>query len=289
MGSIVGPVAVAALMSLALVACGDGDGESEAAGETESDEATIAAPAKIRDAGRIVYCSDISYPPMEFFEGTTPKGVDIEIGDEVARRFGVTAEYENTGFSAIISALEAGKCDVVNSSLGVTPERSRRVDYARYALFGLSMIVTKGNPAGIATVDDLAGKRVAVQVGSTTKAFADEQSRRLARSGQPPIEVLAFDKDTDAASALTAGKVDAYISDTPPAAWYVSQNPDQFELAGEPLEGVPVGLAVRKGDRELLMALRRAVSDMYADGTVERILQKWDLTELLLPASERSG
>jgi polar amino acid transport system substrate-binding protein len=243
----------------------------------------------VKDAGSIVYCSDISYPPMEFYEGTTPTGVDIEVGDEIARRLGVSAEYENTGFNAIIAAAEAGKCDAINSSLGITPERAKRVEYAPYALFGLSMMVKKGDPAAIETVDDLSGRRVAVQIGSTTKEFAEEQSRRFEEEGKPPVEVLGFNQDTDAASALVAGKVDAYIADTPPAAWYVQQNADDFELAGKPMKGVPVGLAAPKGDTEMIAALRSAVAAMYADGTMKRILQKWELTELLLPPDQLQG
>src|SRR5437773_2036649 len=120
--------------------------------------AAIAPPADIAKAGKIVFCSDISGPPLEFFdENNVAVGSDVDIGNEIASRLGVKAEFKNTAFSAIIPALQAKQCDAILSQLFDKPKRREVVDFVDYMYSSQSFLVPKGNPKNINGLEDLSG------------------------------------------------------------------------------------------------------------------------------------
>lgn len=273
---------VASAGLLAFAACGDDEKDSGDASSNEPEAAAIAAPASVKSAGKLVFCSDIAYPPMEFYEGNDPEGADIDIAEELAERMGVEAEFINTGFDGIIAALKADKCDAIISSLTNSPERAKEIFFVDYAQFGLAVLVKKGD-SSVTSTDDLAGKNVAVQVGTTTKQVLEAESKKLEAAGKPAIKVTVFPKDTDAANALRTGKVDAYITDAPPAAYFVKQAPNDFQLAATPqIDAAPVGIGIRKDDNELQVAVKTGIDNMTADGELKEILTEWELSDAML-------
>jgi polar amino acid transport system substrate-binding protein len=276
---------LAALAVLALAAAGCGGSSSKSSASTESSgssgssgSSSIAAPSNIKSAGKLVFCSDITYPPEESYQGTKPVGSDIDIGNEIAKRMGVKAQFDNTGFDAIIAALNAKKCDLIISGMNDTPERRKQVDFVDYINVGQSFMVKKGNPEHISGIASLAGKKASVEVGTTNKDFLDEQSKKLKGQGKQGIDVVTFPKDTDAANALKTGRVDAYFGDAPVVAYYISQNANDFTFGGAPVNPIPVGIAVRKSDTELRDAVKKAVDAMYSDGTMKKILAKYNMS-----------
>ena len=242
--------------------------------------AAAAAPAR-HAGGTLRFCSDITYPPEEFYVGTKPAGSDIDIGNEVAKRTGKTAKFDNTGFDGIIAALLAKKCDAIISGMNDTPERRKQVDFVDYIKVGQSLMVKSGNPKHITGLASLSGKTVSVEVGTTNKTFLDAQSKKLTAAGKAAIKVQAFPKDTDAAAALKTGRVDAYFGDAPVVAYYVSRD-KSFAFAGTPVNPIPVGIAVRKSDTSLKSGIQKAINGMYADGTMKRILAKWKMSATAL-------
>jgi polar amino acid transport system substrate-binding protein len=245
--------------------------------------ATGAAVPARQAAGTLTYCTDATYPPEEFFQGTKLVGSDIDIGTEVARRLGMTAKFQNTGFDGIIAALIAKKCDAIISGMNDTPERRKQVAFVDYISVGQSLMVKKGNPKGIKSLASLSGKSVSVEVGTTNKAFLDQTSTSLKKKGKPGIKVVTFPKDTDAANALKTGRVDAYFGDAPVVAYYI-QRDTSFAFAGSPVNPIPVGIAFRKGD-PLIAKARRQVAAMYADGKMASILAKWKMSSVALKKS----
>ena len=231
-------------------------------------------------AGTFVYCSDMTYPPEEFFQGTTPVGSDIDIGAEIAKRMGAKAQFNNTGFTGIIAALLAKKCDAIISGMNDTSARRKQVAFVDYISVGQSLMVKKGNPKAIKTLADLSGKTVSVEVGTTNKQFLDAQNKVLAKQGKPAIKVTTFPADTDAANALKTGRVDAYFGDSPVVAYYIARD-SSFAFAGSPINPIPVGIALRKGDSRI-PAVRKAIAGMYADGTMKKILKKWKMEAFAL-------
>ena len=242
----------------------------------------IVVPDAIKTAGKLVWCVDVSYAPEEFYkaDGTTPQGSDIDIAHEIAKRFGVTAEIDNTGFDGIIPALNAKKCDLIISGMNDTPARAKIVDFVDYLKVGQGLLVPVGNPKNIKTLDDLSGKTVAVQLGTTNKDALDAENTKLTAAGKPKIEIQTFQADTDAFQQLKLGRVDAYSTDSPVVAYYNSlpENAGKFEVGGTPIAPIAIGIAVRKTDTDLKAAVQAAIDGMYADGTLKKIVDTWGMT-----------
>jgi polar amino acid transport system substrate-binding protein len=245
--------------------------------------AALAAPAASQAApaaGTLLFCSDITYPPEEFYQGTKPVGSDIDIGNAVAKRIGMKADFQNTGFDGIIAALLSKKCDAIISGMNDTPARRKQVAFVDYLSVGQSLMVRKGNPEKIRKLSDLAGKAVSVEVGTTNKDFLDAESKKLKAAGKKSIDVVTFPKDTDAANALKTNTVDAYFGGSPVVAYYIARD-KSFAFAGAPVNPIPVGIAVRKGDA-LEGKIRGAVKALYGNGTIRKILSKWKMSDLAL-------
>jgi len=274
--------AIVLLLAFAASGCGGGSKSSESTTTqttTAGSGASITAPASIASAGKLVFCSDITYPPEESYKQgtTTPEGSDIDIGNYIASKMGVKARFDNTGFDGIIAALLAKKCDAVISGMNDTPERRKQVAFVDYLKVGQSFMVKKGNPENITGLDSLAGKSASVETGTTNKDFLDAQSKRLTSQGKKAIKVVTFPKDTDAANALRTGRVDAYFGDAPVVAYYIEKTPDAFSLGGTPVNPISIGIAINKSNTELQSAVRKAIAMIYADGTMDTILTKWKL------------
>jgi len=269
---------IVAVVVLALAACGGSSKKSNAGGAGTTTAAAGATPANITSAGKVVYCSDITYPPEESYQGTKPVGSDIDIGTDIAKRMGVKAQFDNTGFDAIIAALQAKKCDLIISGMNDTAARRKQVDFVDYINVGQAFMVKKGNPEHISGIDSLAGKKASVEVGTTNKDFLDQQSKKLKSEGKSAITVVTFPKDTDAAAALKTGRVDAYFGDAPVVAYYIARDPSSFEFGGNPVNPIPVGIAVRKSDTQLRDAVKKQIDAMYADGTMKKILARYEMS-----------
>jgi polar amino acid transport system substrate-binding protein len=241
--------------------------------------AAVAAPAR-HAGGTLSFCSDITYPPEEFYVGSKPAGSDIDIGTAVAKQLGMKASFTNTGFDGIIAALLAKKCDAIISGMNDTPARAKQVAFVDYLSVGQSLMVKSGNPDHVTNLASLAGKTVSVEVGTTNKDFLDAESKKLQKQGKSAIKVQAFPQDTAAAAALKAGRVDAYFGDSPVVAYYI-QKDKSFAFAGAPINPIPVGIALRHGDPNQAK-IAKAVKTLYANGTMKRILAKWHMSAFAL-------
>jgi polar amino acid transport system substrate-binding protein len=240
-------------------------------------------------AGHLTICSDIPYPPQEFFDANgNPTGSDIDIGTEIAARLGLKVAVQNTIFDTIIAALTGNKCDIIISAQNITTDRLKAVDMIPYFHAGQSFVVVKGNPDGIKTADDLCGKAVGVENGTTEADHlngtgdykpADGLSAKCVAAGKAKINVQPFTKDSDALLALQSSKVSAYFTDSPVAGYYTVQQPTQFEVvSGLILDDVKEGISVVKGasgPTSLETAVKSALQSMIDDGTYTKILTKY--------------
>jgi polar amino acid transport system substrate-binding protein len=271
-------LALPVLALVALVAACSGGGSPSPSGGT----AAITPPQDITDAGKLVFCVDVSYPPEEFYaeDGTTAQGSDIDIAKDIAERFGVTAQIDNTGFDGIIPALKGEKCDLIISGMNSTEERKQEVDFVDYLKVGQGILVPAGNPDGIASLEDLSGKSVAVQLGTTNAESLEAVNETLEADGKEPIDIQTYQQDTDAFQQLVLGRVDAYTVDSVVMAYYTSlpENKDKFEIAAN-IDPIPIGIAVRKEDTALRDAVQQAIDAMYEDGTLRDIVETWGMTD----------
>jgi polar amino acid transport system substrate-binding protein len=234
--------------------------------------------------GKLVICSDIPYPPQEFFDANaTPIGSDIEIGQEIAKRLGLAAEIQNSEFSTIIEAVTSGKCDIIISAQNITTARVQQVDMIPYFQAGQSFVVAAGNPAGIKVQNDLCGKKIAAETGTTEIDYLQGDndykgqglSASCTKAGLGAINVKSFGKDSDALLALQSGQVDAYFADSPVAGYYTVQHPDQFAQSGLTLGVALEAISVPKSNTGLRDAVQQALVAMINDGAYLAILTKY--------------
>lgn len=268
------------------------------AGPTEAPVPTPVAsvdPSTLSQKGKLLICSDLPYPPFEFFDANgNPTGSDVDLGTEIGNRLGLQAQIVNSVFDTIFAAATSGKCDIILSDTNITADRQKQVSMIEYFQAGQSMLVAKGNPQNINTTTDMCGQSVAAESGTTEVDYlqgtGDYKGKGLpadcAKAGKKNPTVVVAQKDTDALQQLQAGKVAAYFADSPVAGYYVSQHSDQFQLAGQVLDPVPVGIAIPCGQADctsapltpLGQAVQTALKSMITDGTYGKILDKYGLS-----------
>ena len=247
-------------------------------------------------AGKLVICSDIPYPPQEFFDDAgNPTGSDIEIGQMIAQRLGLQAQIQNAVFDTIIAAVTGGKCDIIISAQNITPDRLKQVDMIPFFQAGQSFVVAKGNTSGIQTLDDLCGKKIAAETGTTEvdylNGLGDYKGKGLSKActdkGKAAINTKEYQKDSDALLALSGTIVSAYFADSPVAGYYTVQHADQFELAPiAPLQPAMEGISVPKDKTGLHDAVVTALKSMVADGAYGAILKKFGVETGAVQASD---
>ncbi|MFF5360637.1 ABC transporter substrate-binding protein [Streptomyces scabiei] len=271
------PAACAAFAAAAVLA-GCGGSTENAASPAASSAVDLPAGTLVKD-GQITYCSDISAPPMTYYDAAQkPVGAEIELGDALAAQLGVKANWADTAFNGIIPALQAKQCDAIITQLYIKPEREKVVDFVPYMYASNTYVVSAKDDKGIKSAADLCGKKAAAQTGTTIADYLSAQSKKCVADGEQKVDIRLFNKDTDALQQLRLGLVDSYGTTLEAAAYAMKQQPDTFQLAGEPFNRIKVGAATRKDDTALHDALTKAFAEIRKNGEYTAILKKWNLT-----------
>ncbi|MCU1672227.1 MAG: atrA protein [Frankiales bacterium] len=279
---------IALAAGLVLSGCGSSDGDSPAVDERRASGSAAGAPLAaelpqaIRDAGVLKVGSDVAYAPVEFFDtdGKTVIGIDPDLGKALASQLGVKLEFQNATFDGLITSLGSKRIDLIMSAMSDTPERQKQIDFVDYFTAGTSILVKKGNPEGIKTLDDFCGKTVALQRGTTQEDVAKAQQAKCKTAGKE-LKVLAFDRDTEALLQVKQGRAVADMNDFPVAAYNAktSGGGNDFEVVGEQIEAGPYGIGVRKEDTQLRDALQKALQALIANGDYGKVLEKWNVAQ----------
>jgi polar amino acid transport system substrate-binding protein len=234
-------------------------------------------PAAIKSAGTLNIATDASYAPNEYFDtdGKTIIGFDIDLGNAIAAKLGLKANFQNVTFDAIIPALAAAKYDLSLSSFTDTKKREATVDFVTYFNAGESLMVLAGNPKGVTGPDlSLCGLTVAVEKGTTEESELPALSTKCTAAGKKAITGLSTDDQNAANLALTSGRADVGSADSPIAAYAVKQLAGKIALAGATYETAPYGIAIPKSPG-LAPAIKAALAAMIADGSYKAVLDKW--------------
>ncbi len=244
--------------------------------KTSAPKVLVQPPAAIAKAGVLRIGSGLAYPPMEYFNANQqPAGVDVELGTAIAKAMGVKVQWVQIAFAGLIPALNAGRVDMIMADMNVTPDREKVVNFVQYLTDGSSIVTAANNPENIGSLADLSGKTVAVQLGTTLQAIADTENQHLKAQGQPLINVLTFPQATDAMDQLALGRVSAVLLTTSIAKYYAKQQPSHFYVVAQPIASQPVGIAISKSDPALRAAVQKAVQKLKANGTFQKILDKY--------------
>jgi polar amino acid transport system substrate-binding protein len=242
--------------------------------------AAAALTAQASAAKTLLYCSDISYPPEEFVQGGKNLGSDIDVGTEVAKRLGMSAKFQNTGFDGIVAALLSNKCDAIISGMNDTPERRKSIAFVDYLNVGQSFIGKKGNPLHIKTALDVCGRVAGAQVATTNLQTLQTIDKQCKAKGKKGVKVISFKEDPLGVTALKTGHIDVYESDSPPAVWYTTKD-TSLQIVGPPVNAIPVGIGLKKKS-SLQSKMQGAINAMYRDGTMAKILKKWNMSQFAL-------
>ncbi len=248
----------AMILVVAMLLVAAGCGESE---EGDGEEAEV-----------FTYAASGTYPPFSFSEGGEVQGFDVEIGELLAEKMGMTPEFVTNPFETIIEGLNSEKYDAVIGSLAITPEREEVVAFTQpYYTSGAQTYVRADNTT-ITGPDDLAGKEIGVVKASTFLALAEQLT--------DPDKAIGFDSDVIALQDLIAGRVDAVITDEVVGGVAIMEGLE-IKAVGEPMEVTDMAIAVRKDDTELLDKLNKAIDEIKADGSYKALSEKW-LGQVLL-------
>jgi polar amino acid transport system substrate-binding protein len=278
-------IGVPALTVLALAGCGSSSTSSSsttAASTTPStgSVASIAAevPAAIKSKGTLTVASDATYAPNEFIapDGHTVIGMDADLMQALGAVMGLKVNIVNATFDTIIPGLASGKYDLGASSFTDTKEREKTVDFVDYFNAGISFYAKASASPGVKTVADLCGKTVSVEKGTTEQEEATAQSGKCTKAGKKAVTVLTYPDQNGANLAISSGRAEIGMADSPVAAYQVKQSGGQFKLVGETYGTAPYGLAIPKGTGMTTPVLS-ALKELIANGKYAQILAKWGL------------
>ncbi|MFE9307556.1 ABC transporter substrate-binding protein [Streptomyces sp. NPDC006706] len=285
----VGAIVVAG--ALILTGCGDQTKDKkEPSGSGSSNAAPLAdkLPAQIREKGTIKVGSDIAYAPVEFKDKSGKVvGLDPDVAAALGKQLGVTFEFENGTFDALLTGLRSNRYDIAMSAMtdnksrqeGIDPSTGKKVgegvDFVDYLTAGVSIYTRKGDTKGINSWSDLCGKKIALERGTVSEDLAKSEAKKCPSSKKLTIE--PFDDDQQAQTRLRSGGADAVSSDFPVAAYAVktSGGGNDFEVVGPQVQAAPYGIAVSKTNTQLRDALQAAVDAIIKNGEYEKILEKW--------------
>jgi polar amino acid transport system substrate-binding protein len=275
--------AALALASAALLAfaagCSSSPGTTAATAAGSGNKPAVQVPSgALSQPGTIRYCSDISSPPLEFYQnGTQPTGSDIALGNAIAAKLGAQPVWVNTAFSGIVPALQAGHCDAIISQLFNKPARRAVVNFVNYMYSSEAVLVRGGNPLHVSGIAGLCGHKVAAETGTTVTTYLSAQSADCKARGQQPISVQTFLRDSDALEQLALGHVDAYGTTVETGSYDMSKSPGQFQFTGQPFGRILTGIATAKANTALNGAIARAFALLRQNGTYRQIMTQWRL------------
>lgn len=282
-------LALAACMTAALTACGgsapaettaavtEAETTGAAAETTKAEESSAAADAAAETTaaaeskaagGTLIMATNAEFPPYEFHDGGEIVGIDVEIAKAIATQMGMDFEVEDIAFDSIIPEVTSGKADFGAAGMTVTDERKQSVDFSDSYATATQMVIVKSD-SDIASKDDLEGKTIGVQLGTTGDIYVEDVK---------DATIERYNKGFEAVQALSQGKVDAVVIDGEPAKVFVAQN-EGLKLLDEAFTTEEYAICVKKGNTELLTGINEAIAKLKESGELQKIVDKYITAE----------
>lgn len=235
-----------------LAACGSKKEETESKEESGKESDTL------------VMATNAEFPPYEYYEGDEVVGIDAEIAQAIAEELGMTLKIEDMAFDSIIPAVTSGKADFGAAGMTVTEDRKKNVDFTDTYATATQVIIVKED-SDIAGPDDLVGKKIGVQLGTTGDIYAGDIE---------DAEVEQYNKGFEAVQALTQGKIDAVVIDGEPAKEFVAQA-EGLKILDEAFTEEEYAIAVAKGNDDLREKINDALAKLKESGKIDEIVAKY--------------
>lgn len=272
--SAAGVIAAAALSA---AACG-GTTTTTPSASPSAAVSSIAAkvPASVKSGGTLTVAADATYAPNEFIapDGHTVIGMDADLARALGQVMGLRVNMVNATFDTIIPGLASGKYDLGMSSFTDTKARQQTVDFVTYLVAGTSFYVKHSASLNIGSLADLCGRSVAVEKGTTQQTDAQSQVAKCRSAGKPAPTVQVFNDQNAVNLALSSGRAQVAMADSPVADYQVKQSNGTFRITGKPYGTAPYGIAIPKNNGMAPVVLA-ALRHLMANGTYLRILTRW--------------
>jgi polar amino acid transport system substrate-binding protein len=224
--------------------------------------------------GTLLMATNPTLRPLQYVDSSGAlQGMRIELGNAIAKRLCLTPEYVRMEFSPMIPGLKIGRWDMINTGVFWTAERAATLQLVNYELQAISISVPKGNAQGIVKADDLAGRKVGVEIGGFEAGKLAELSESLVKRGLAPINIRSFDNFAAAFQAMGAGQTDATVAIDPTAAEYAKSGGVDRVVSG--LYPTPVAFAMRSP--VLSAAVVQVLNDMQRDGSYRALMERYGL------------
>jgi polar amino acid transport system substrate-binding protein len=218
-------------------------------------------------------------PPMISYasDGTTLQGAIVDLAAAMSRQMGRTIAFESIPFKGLLPAMEAKRIDITFTLMNDTPEREKVIDFVDFFNLGTMLLIQKGNPQHVDSLETLCGKTVSTVQGSTQVALVDETNAKCSAAGKPAIDNLQYAQPSDARLQVQTGHVAAFLGNTPVMVYLAKTAGDGtiFDVVhGHEYQPVPLGIGVAKSNTALRDALQKSLDALIADGTYRKILEK---------------
>ncbi|KAD4060230.1 transporter substrate-binding domain-containing protein [Arthrobacter yangruifuii] len=242
--------ALLAISALSLTACGGG---------SDTEESGLA----MVNEGTLTVCSNVPFKPFEYEVDGEFTGFDIELTREIAKGMGLEHEVQNVGFDGLQSGtvLAARQCDLIAAAMSITDERAEKLAFSDPYYDSPQTLLVPAD-SSIASLDDLAGKKVGVQQGTTGESYT--------RDNAADAEIMSFQTDAELFQALQAGNIDAVIQDE---AVNIDHTEDgKFKISGTFATGESYGFAMKKeGSEELVTAVNEQLAALRENGKYQEL------------------
>lgn len=251
--------------ALVLTSCGSSDDGGDGDGAS-SDEFTLVSE------GSLTVCSDVPYAPFEIEKGGDYTGFDIDLMTEIANGLGLDLVVKDIGFDGLQSgaALAAGQCDIGASAMTITEEREKNLDFSEPYYDSLQTLLVPTD-SQIKSIDDLAGKKVGIQQGTTGAAYAKENVPE-------GTKLVTFPSDAELYQSIKSGGIDAVLQDIPVNVAHTESG--DFEIVQEFDTNEKYGFAVKEeGSEALLEAVNEQLAKLKDDGTYDELYDKYFSTD----------
>ena len=266
MKKIMALVLAVLMLAVFAVSCGNtGDNKNEGNANATTTAANTTAGNEGEKKPVLKMGTNAEFPPYEFYENNVIVGIDAEIAKAIADKLGMELEIVDMKFDSILTSVQSGGVDMGVAGMTITDERLESVNFSVSYATGVQVVIVKEG-SGIASLDDLAGKKIGVQLATTGDIYASDEFG--------DENVTKYNKGADAVQALVGGDIDAVIIDNEPAKSFVKNNTGLVILDTE-YAVEEYAIAIKKDNTDLLAKVNKAIEELIEDGTIDAIMNKY--------------
>jgi polar amino acid transport system substrate-binding protein len=221
---------------------------------------------EIKSKGELAFGTDATMPPFEYVDKDGKiVGAEIELGEELAKRMGLKAKFINMAWDGIFLAMDAKRCDVIISSVSITPRRQQTYDFSIPYKDSAQVLVVRKQEQNIKSKDDLKGKVIGCQLGTV----AETEAKKL-----EGVTIKAYSTYSEPFMELDFERVHAIVSNKSTANAFLARHPDKYKIIGDDLIIQYQGIVIRKGEKDLKEAIDKALKTMIDDGFIKELRKK---------------